>query len=286
MAISILNGTNAYPLQTLFSNVLSESSALDDSSASTNSTILNGSNVLNGAVQADDNAIPQRGTLDAATAAQRALTAFQQSAPGDAASTTAISGIGRALATGDFDAVQDAYTVFQDESLNDPLRPPIGALQQNTETNVRSLFEQLSEALTEGDLNAAQDAFDELEALAPPVTDDNPIDNTNPFGDDVDALDQALSAGDLEAARNAFAQLQEEIENNPPPRPSNGFIGNDELPTLFSQLGNALDSNDLTGAQESFRTLIEELQAQQQSNPYSQVDNLTNIGGAGINISA
>lgn len=249
MAIPGISSTSNFPLQNnLFSNEL---------------------------LKDDDDSIVQTDTLDTATAAQRALQAFQ-SVPDDEASTTAISNIGRALATGDLDAVQNAYSDFQNDSLADPPRLPIGGLPGDSET--RSLFDELSEALDAGDLDAAQDVFDRLEELTQPASDDTTVNNTNPFGDDIDALDQALTSGDLEAARDAFAQLQGNIESNPPPPPpgSAADSGND-VQSLFGQLADALDSGDLTGAQESFQALLDELQAQQQNNPYQQVDNLTAI---------
>ena len=82
-------------------------------------------------------------------------------------------------------------------------------------------------------------------------------------------LAQALQSGDLAGAQQAFATLQQHFQQRQAARtgqgPTSGPRGTqgNALSQDFSALAKALQSGDLTGAQDAFATLQQDFQAQQ-----------------------
>jgi len=81
--------------------------------------------------------------------------------------------------------------------------PPPQQFQQ-----VRNDFQSLQQALSQGDLTAAQQAFTQIQTdqggRQPPAN--------SPLASDFNALGQALQSGDLTGAQKAFASLQSDAQ--------------------------------------------------------------------------
>ena len=83
--------------------------------------------------------------------------------------------------------------------------------------------------------------------------------NLGKMRQDFQALDKALQSGDLSAAQKAFAQLQvdspvAQAQNSSSTNTgtNTGSGAGNTMSSLFQSLGNALNNNDLTGAQNAF----------------------------------
>ncbi len=76
---------------------------------------------------------------------------------------------------------------------------------------IKADFNQLKQRLQSGDLSGAQQAFADLQKLAPQGA-------SGPFQDQINALGQALQSGNLSAAQQAFSALQSAAETQGPPR--------------------------------------------------------------------
>jgi outer membrane protein assembly factor BamD (BamD/ComL family) len=148
---------------------------------------------------------------------------------------------------------------------------------------IQKLIEQLGQALQSGDLSGAQNAFSSLQQLLPSSTvnqaQTTQQTNQSTFTTDLNALGQALQSGDLSKAQDAFAKLQQDMQaaqkghrhhhkagnsqnsvsssnSSSSSNQTNGMQANfQQMSTYFSQLGQALQSGDLSGAQKAFASL-------------------------------
>ena len=154
------------------------------------------------------------------------------------------------------------------------------AMQTNF-LQIRKLLEQLGQALQSGDLSGAQKAFASLQQLLPSSS-VNQAQNTqqtdqSTFTTDLNALGQALQSSDLSKAQDAFAKLLQDMQSaqkvhhrkaddlqnsvsssnsSTDSNQTNGIQANfQQMSTYFNQLGQALQSGDLSGAQKAFASL-------------------------------
>lgn len=111
-------------------------------------------------------------------------------------------------------------------------------------------FKQLGEDLQSGNLSAAQQDYNTIEALAEcgPLT-DGEVCALNQRQQDFEAVGQALQNGDLAAAQQAFAQLK---------APSNSQALStyfQQRATDLKQLAEDLQSGNLSAAQQDYNTI-------------------------------
>lgn len=103
------------------------------------------------------------------------------------------------------------------------LHPQAGSsYYTNTRHNVQQKrldFEQLAQALQNGNLGGAQQAYSALDQLLSASSqsqgstgNNQQGSQNNPFSTDLSAVGQALKSGDLAGAQKAFAQLQADIQ--------------------------------------------------------------------------
>ncbi|MGO9136153.1 MAG: hypothetical protein ACLP9S_17860 [Syntrophales bacterium] len=154
---------------------------------------------------------------------------------------------------------------------------------QNSFQQINQLFHQLGQALQSGDLSGAQNAFSSLQQLLPSSSANQAQTtqqtNQSTFTTDLNALGQALQSGDLSKAQAAFAKLQQDMQSvqkghhhhhkadnsqNSASSSNSSSSSNQtnevqanfqQMRTYFSQLGQALQSGDLSGAQKAFASL-------------------------------
>lgn len=145
----------------------------------------------------------------------------------------------------------------------------------------QSDLKQLGSALQSGDLAGAQQAYSALAALGQ----DGPFANSEPFSKSgkaqaFDAVGQALQAGDLAGAQTAFSSLTSSSQSNSSSPTDASFVTlnstqtnsasptdsassiyqqlqafREQRKTALAQLGQALQSGDLAGAQTAFDAL-------------------------------
>lgn len=137
---------------------------------------------------------------------------------------------------------------------------------QNNREQLQQEFEQLGQDLESGNLSAAQSDFSTLQQLMPQNTSTTGTQSNNPIAQAFNQLSQDLQSGNLSAAQQDFATIQQDLQNQAAQgahghRHHHGS-GNDQnqISQLFDQLGQALQSGDLSTAQQLFSTLQQDFQ--------------------------
>jgi len=130
---------------------------------------------------------------------------------------------------------------------------------------VQSEFQQLGQDLQAGNLTQAQSDFSTLSQNV-----SIPQHSNSPLAQAFSALGSALQSGNVSAAQKAYASLQQDVEQSGPghhhhhhagggSETSNSSTGS-TLSQLFSSLGTALVSGNLSAAQTAYSTLSQDLQ--------------------------
>lgn len=149
---------------------------------------------------------------------------------------------------------------------------------QSKQQQVQQEFQQLGEDLESGNLSAAQSDFTTLQQLVPqsnstssPTSTSSSTGN-NPLAQAFNQLGQDLQSGNLTAAQQDFANIQQDIQNQASQTQGHGHHhhhgSGDEtnsISQLFQQLGQELQSGNLTAAQQSYTTLAQDLESFGQS---------------------
>src|ERR1035438_1851225 len=190
----------------------------------------------------------QKGDLKGAQAAFAALQqnapqgTAAQNGQGSGSGQSAFAALGQALQSGDLAAAQQAYSQIQQtgghrhhhhgSQSNSSATPTsavaaastttaangsgtqVGSTATNSITQspwaqTKSLFDQLGQALQNGDLKGAQAAFAALQQNAPQGTSAQNGQGNGSGQSPFAALGQALQSGDLAAAQQAYSQIQQ-----------------------------------------------------------------------------
>ena len=141
---------------------------------------------------------------------------------------------------------------------------------QNSHQQINQEFQQLGQDLESGNLSAAQSDFTTLEQLIPQnsSTSSSPQSN-NPIAQAFQQLAQDLQSGNLSAAQQDYKTLQQDFQNRSaeggtqPEAVSGrhhhhhegGNSDQSEMSQLFEELGQALQSGNLSTAQQVFSTM-------------------------------
>jgi len=150
---------------------------------------------------------------------------------------------------------------------------------QNKVQNQQNEFQQLGQDLQSGNLAAAQQDFATLMQNAPAAAQGNNGNNT--IGQALSALGQALQSGNLTAAQQDYATVQQDVQQavgqtqghhhhhhhggggGQPASSASSSASQQTNPIAqaFSTLGQALQSGNLTTAQQAYATLQQDFAA-------------------------
>jgi soluble cytochrome b562 len=141
---------------------------------------------------------------------------------------------------------------------------------QNEMQQVQKEFQQLGQDLQSGNLTAAQTDLVTLQNLGAPGTSTSSSSSsstqyTNPVAQAYSQLSQDLQSGNLSAAQQDYATIQQDLQQQASPmhhhHHHHGGSGNDSdaISQLFDELGQDLQSGNLTGAQQAYSTLEQDL---------------------------
>ncbi len=129
---------------------------------------------------------------------------------------------------------------------------------------IQSEFQQLGQDLQAGNLTQAQSDFSSLSQNI-----SGPLQSNSALSQAFSALGSALQSGGLAAAQKAYTTLQQDVQqgglgHHRHPHPENGSQSTDSsagstLSQLFSSLGSALQSGNLSAAQTAYSTLSQDL---------------------------
>jgi soluble cytochrome b562 len=163
---------------------------------------------------------------------------------------TDFDALGTALQSGDLDAAKKAYATMQDKFKAH--QPPSGG-----DDPMGSAFAAIGKALDAGDTGTAQSAWSSLKTQFASMGGSG---GTNPFEQDLNALGKLIDAGNLDGAKSLFKTMQSRMQahraSTQEPSTQDGADG----ASAFSALGSALQSSDLSSAQEAWQSLIQQLQ--------------------------
>lgn len=124
-------------------------------------------------------------------------------------------------------------------------------------------IQQLGKDLSAGNLSAAQSDFATLEKNLPQATSSSQ--SSNPIAQAFQQLAKDLQSGDLSAAQQDFSTIQQDVQSQGGGHHHHGHGGSSSAPQnpvaeLFSELGQALQSGNLSATQQAYTTLQQDFQ--------------------------
>jgi len=126
-------------------------------------------------------------------------------------------------------------------------------------------FQQLGNDLTSGNVSAAQSDFATLQKDMPQTNSSTATAQSgNPISQAFGQLSQDLQAGNLSAAQQDYANLQQELQSHAAHehhhRHGSSGSGQSQISQLFDQLGQDLQSGNLSSAQSTWSSMQQLLQ--------------------------
>jgi outer membrane protein assembly factor BamD (BamD/ComL family) len=164
---------------------------------------------------------------------------------------------------------------------------------QSTFQQFQQEFQQLGQDLQSGNLSAAQSDFSTLQNLLSQNSSATAHSN-NPIAQAFSQLAKDLQSGNLSAAQQDFTTLQQDFQNQsaqnqtqstPGHHHHHGGSGSSELSQLFTELGTALQSGNLSTAQQAYNSLAQQFQQSSQSSGL-QTESTSASAASTVSISA
>jgi outer membrane protein assembly factor BamD (BamD/ComL family) len=147
-------------------------------------------------------------------------------------------------------------------------------------------FQQLGQDLNSGNLSAAQSDFVTLQNDAPQFSSTSASQSNSPIAQAFNQLSNDLQAGNLTAAQQDYSTIQQDFQSQTSQvrhhHHHSGGSQQSQFFQLFNQLGQALQSGDLSGAQQAFSSLQQLLQSNNPSTA-SSTSSQSTFGGLSIN---
>lgn len=145
---------------------------------------------------------------------------------------------------------------------------------QNKMQQVQQEFQQLGQDLQSGNLSAAQSDFATLQQYAPQTNStSSSSQSNNPIAQEFAQLGKDLQSGNTSAAQQDFATIQQDFQSQSTQgqsteghhhhhhsSSSDSSSSTNEVSQLMSQLGQDLQSGNLTSAQQTYSSLQQEFQ--------------------------
>lgn len=167
---------------------------------------------------------------------------------------------------------------------------------QSKAQQIQQEFQQLGEDLQSGNLSAAQSDYATLEQLVPQnsassTSSTSSTQSSNPLAQAFNQLGQDLQSGNLSGAQQDFAQIQQDMQNQAGQMQAHGHHhhhggggdGQNSISQLFEQLGQELQSGNLSAAQQSYNTLAQDLQSFGASSTQSSSQSASSSGVLSVN---
>lgn len=164
---------------------------------------------------------------------------------------------------------------------------------QTTQNNIQKAqqeFQQLGKDLQSGNLSAAQTDFATLQSLAAPSSSSTSASQSNsPIAQAFAQLGKDLQSGNLSAAQQDFTTIQQDFQNQASQSQTQATHGHHHhggggdssaISRLFDQLGQALQSGNLSSAQQAYTSLTQELQQFGQSTGVQPQSPLVPLSGS------
>jgi len=207
------------------------------------------------------------------SAAQTAFSAFQTDSSainGNNNSSNPMSqdiqGLGSALKSGSLTDAQQAFSKIQSDMKGHgkfarqqmELQSSLSS-GSDTGNTIKQDFNNLSTALSSGNLTDAQKAFATLQQDAPAQNSQN----NSQFSKDIQSLGNALQSGDLSSAQQVFSTMQTKmsqgLQNQTTSSTTSAATSNNPVQLDFQNLSAALQSGNVADAQKAFATLQQDM---------------------------
>ena len=136
---------------------------------------------------------------------------------------------------------------------------------QSQKQQLQQEIQQLGKDLSAGNLSAAQVDFATLQKDAPQATAASA--SNNPIAQAFQKLAQDLKSGNLSAAQQDFSTIQQDVQTQAGGHHHHGHGQNSSgtqqnpIAELFCELGQALQSGNLSAAQQAYTTLQQDFQS-------------------------
>jgi hypothetical protein len=159
---------------------------------------------------------------------------------------------------------------------------------QNRRQQFGKEFEQLGKDLQAGDLSAAQADFAALQQLKPQSSTTSSSQNATPLANDFNQLSQDLQTGNLSAAQQDYAKVLQDMQTQASQAHGHhrhhhgGQSGSNPIEQSLQQLGQALQANDLSSAQQAYAALQQEFQQMQAQHGASFANTGSNSGSFSV----
>ena len=129
---------------------------------------------------------------------------------------------------------------------------------------VQQDFQQLGQDLQSGNLTAAQSDFTSLQQLVPQLGSNSQTSSSDPRVQAFNQLEKDIQSGNVSGAQQDYSNIQQMFQNRSEHfhhhhHVSTDSSGNGEVSQLFQQLGQALQSGNLTAAQTAYSTIQQDL---------------------------
>ena len=141
----------------------------------------------------------------------------------------------------------------------------------NNRQQIQQEFQQLGQDLQSGNLSAAQSDFATLQQFQPRTNSTSSSQSNNPIAQAFSQLSQDLKSGNLSAAKQDYTKIQQDLQNqatqgHPHHHHGGGGSGASAISQLFDQLGQALQSGNVSTAQQAYNSLLQDFQQFAQNN--------------------
>jgi soluble cytochrome b562 len=178
---------------------------------------------------------------------------------------------------------------------------------KNTMKQIQQEFQQLGQDLQSGNLSAAQTDFATLQQLLPQHNSTSSAQSNSPIAQAFSQLSKDLQAGNLSAAQQDYSTILQDFQNQRPQMQGtqtqwdqmqgarmhghHHYRGGEEngmsqINQLLDQLGQALQSGNLSTAQQVFSSLQKDLQQFSQNNGLSSAQASPQSSSTSISVNA
>jgi outer membrane protein assembly factor BamD (BamD/ComL family) len=168
---------------------------------------------------------------------------------------------------------------------------------QSKMKQIQQEFQQLGQDLQSGNVSAAQSDFATLQKLMPQNNSTSSAQSNNPIAQAFSQLSKDLQAGNLSAAQQDYSTIQQDFQNQTAQmqgaqmhghhhhRGGEGS-GTSQINQLVDQLGQALQTGNLSSAQQVFSSLQQQLQQFGQSGGQSSTPASSTSSSPGLSVNA
>ncbi len=141
--------------------------------------------------------------------------------------------------------------------------------QQSVQSNRQKFqkeFQQLGQDLQSGNMSAAQSDFASLQQLGPQSSSTSSTQSTSPIATELTQLSKDLQSGNVTAAQQDYTTLQQDFQSHAAQsgghhhHTGGGSSDSNPISQLLSQLGQALQTGNLSAAQQAYASMQQSLQ--------------------------